>query len=71
MIIDNLEHFEEVTSEVNQVKGAIAQLRFNLEFLSLGANNSIAVIDPAEFLSTSSPGVSISSGKFQIQLQAD
>lgn len=70
MIISDLDHLE-VSGEVKDIDGAVSNLLFNLEFLSLGVNNSQALIPVSEFLSTSSPGVNVASGKFTILLGAD
>lgn len=70
MHISDLEHLE-VVSETKEVEGAASQLIFGLEFLSLGANNSLAAVPIARFLSTSSPGANIASGQFGIILASD
>ncbi|MGH2414660.1 MAG: hypothetical protein ACRDEA_13440 [Microcystaceae cyanobacterium] len=80
MIITDLEHLE-VVSNVNDVEGSkkakaqvaptgLAQVAVNFNFLSLGVNSSAAVIENADFLATSSPGVNISSGTIVVILQA-
>lgn len=69
MVIRDLEH-QEVISQRNKLEGGLASLTFNLEFLSLGTLVSVADITTAEFLTTETPGVNISSGKFSISMQA-
>lgn len=69
MIISDLEHIE-VTAKSADIEGSLATIDFNLEFLSLGSLMSITNISRAEFLTTESPGVNVSSGKFTISMVA-
>ncbi len=69
MIISDLEHIE-VVSEAREIEGSFASITFKLEFLSIGSLISMANITQAEFLTTESPGIAISSGKFGINMVA-
>lgn len=69
MIISDLEYIE-VTAKIADIEGSLALFDFNLEFLALGSLMSITNISRAEFLTTESPGVNVSSGKFTISMMA-
>jgi len=69
MIIKDLDVIEVVT-ETNEIEGGLANLTFNLEFLSIGSLISLSNVTRAEFLTTESPGIAISSGKFSINMVA-
>ncbi|AFZ46624.1 hypothetical protein Cyast_0648 [Cyanobacterium stanieri PCC 7202] len=68
MIINDLDVMEVV--EDTKLEGGLAQLNFNLEFLSIGSLISLSNVTRAEFLTTENPGIAISSGKFSINMVA-
>jgi hypothetical protein len=70
MIISDLEHLE-IVRETKELEGGAAIFGFDLKFLALGGKNSLSQVTKSNFLATSTNGVNISSGEFQLVLGAE